>query len=269
MSLAAFLSIHPVFTRGEFVAAHAAASEATGDRAADKALDYAVRTGRVVRVKRGLYVSVPLGSAPDSLAVDPLLVGSRFAPDAVLSHHSALELHGLAQSVLWTHTVTTNHNVRRTRFRGVEYMGVKPPKALVAAGRQDEHVMTANRSGLDVRVTDLERTVVDALDRLELSGGWEEVMRSLDHVRVLDAEAACDYALLLDQAATAAKLGLFLDVHREELLVEQAVLDRLKAVAPRHVYRIERGTAQSFRTVPRWRLSVPEGLFDPAWAELK
>ncbi len=271
-SPAAFFDTHPVFTRSEFAAAHPAAAnseQGRSGRAVEKALAYHESTGRLVRVKRGLYAVVGRGRSPAGFRADAFLVASRFAPDAVLAYHTALQLHGLAQSALRRFTVCTRNDVREVAFQGVVYAGVRPPRASGDREGTEVHVTTVNRQGLDVRVTDLERTVVDVLDRLEVSGGWEEVMRSLEHVRVLDAPAAAAYALRLGRAATAAKLGLLLDAHRDELLVEDEVLADLADALPRAVHRVERRHAGPFRTVPRWRLAVPAPLFDPTWEELR
>ncbi|TQE98360.1 MAG: hypothetical protein FKY71_14250 [Spiribacter salinus] len=45
-----------------------------------------------------------------------------------------------------------------------------------------------DRSRQVVRVTGLERTLVDALDRPELCGGWEELWRSLEMIEFLDLD---------------------------------------------------------------------------------
>lgn len=269
MSITGFFATHPVFTRDEFLAAHASISPGGGPRAPDKALSYHLATGRLLRVKRGLYTVVPPGHTAETFRPDAYLVASRFADDAVVGYHTALELHGLAQSVLRRLTFCTARDVRPVTFQGLTFAGVRPPGSVGAADGAATHVMTVNRQGLDVRLTDLERTVVDVLDRLETSGGWDEVTRSLAHVRVLDARAATDYALWLGRAATAAKLGLFLHQRQDDLFVDQAVLDALTEARPRRTHRVERGHRGPYRTVPRWRLSVPEAMYDPAWAELQ
>jgi predicted transcriptional regulator of viral defense system len=219
-------------------------------------------------VKQGLYTTVPPSQSADSFKADAFLIASRFAADAVLAYHTALQVHGLDQSVSRRFTVCTLSDVRETGFQGLTFSGVRPRKALGTSGGIQERVMTINRQGLDVQVTDVERTVVDVLDRLEISGGWEEVLRSLEHVRVLDAPAASDYALRLGRASTAAKLGLFLQSHREELSEDSAVLRKLTAALPRRTHRVDRRHPGAFQTIPRWRLSVPEALYDPALADL-
>lgn len=265
VSITAFLDDHPVFTRDEFVDAHRRASGYTGRRAAGALLQYHVDQGHLVRVRRGLYAVVPRGDDPQTHRPDRYLVASRLADDAVLAYHTALEVHGVAQSLMSRVTVCTQADLRTQDFRGTTFVAVRPRKTL---RDPDQHVITVNRQGLDVRVTDLERTVVDVLDRLDVAGGWDEVMRSLAHVRTLDAPAAASYALQLGVGATAAKLGLYLHSRQEELFVDDATLARLTAALPKRPQRVERDTPGPFRVVDRWKLSIPAVHYDPAWAEL-
>jgi predicted transcriptional regulator of viral defense system len=56
------------------------------------------------------------------------------------------------------------------------------PPALAAKGEEMWGVIRRNRSGVDLRITILERTLVDVLDRPDLSGSLEEIWRSLENV---------------------------------------------------------------------------------------
>lgn len=48
-------------------------------------------SGRLVRVRRGLYAAVPLGQAPETVQPDPFLLASRMTSDSALAYHTALE----------------------------------------------------------------------------------------------------------------------------------------------------------------------------------
>ena len=74
-------------------------------------------------------------------------------------------------------------------------------------------MLTRERAGMPIRVASIERTMVDALDRPHFSGGWEEVWRSLESVEFFDLDKVVEYALLLDNATTASKVGFFLEQH--------------------------------------------------------
>ncbi len=261
----AFFSRHPVFTRDEFAAAHRDTSNGTSRRTADALLRYHAAQGHIAPLRRALYAVVPDGDDSETFRPDTYLVASRLAPDAVLAYHTALEVHGIAQSLMHRVTVCTRAHLRTWTFRETTFKGVRPRRAL---NDHDRHVITMNRLGLDLRVTDLERTVVDSLDRLDLAGGWDEVMRSLAHVRVLDAPAAAAYALQLGVAATAAKVGLFLHSRQDDLFVENTTLDLLTKALPSRPHRVERLPESRYKVVDRWKLSVPTEHYDPAWAEL-
>ena len=77
--------------------------------------------------------------------------------------------------------------------------------------------MTMDRQGVAVRVTAVERTVVDVLHRPELAGGVEEVLKSLDLVRYLDPAKVADYVELLDNRSLASVSGWWLEKRRGAL----------------------------------------------------
>ena len=93
----AFFRRHSIFT-GEELAAHLASRGNVGERGQEALLAYYTKTGRIVRVRGGLYAVVPPGSDPASYPVDPFLIASRLTKDAVVSHHTALDFHGRAYS---------------------------------------------------------------------------------------------------------------------------------------------------------------------------
>jgi len=94
------------------------------------------------------------------------------------------------------------------RFRSKQFRAIAFPKVLKEKKKQSFGVVVADRLGLDVRVTGLERTLVDVLDRPDLEGGWEEIWRSLESVEFFDLDQVIKYALLLGNATTIAKVGL-------------------------------------------------------------
>jgi predicted transcriptional regulator of viral defense system len=73
---------------------------------------------------------------------------------------------------------------------------------------------------MELRIASLERTLVDALDRPDLSGSREEIWRSLESVEFFNLDKVVEYGLLLGNATTGAKVGFFLEQHRKPLMEE-------------------------------------------------
>ncbi len=120
-----FLRQHPVFT-AEDLAAHLASRGAAGCRGQEALLAYYARASRVIRVRRGLYAVVPPGAEPESYPVGPYLIAGKLTPDAVLSHHTALEFPGRAYSV-WNQLIySASRPVGAVTFRSHGFRGASP-----------------------------------------------------------------------------------------------------------------------------------------------
>lgn len=266
MKVQEFFNEHPVFRHESFVTfLERAGSSQTKTREA--LLAYHVKAGHLLRLRRGLYAVVPQGLDPKDYPVDPYLLAGHLTADAVLSHHSALQFHGKAYSVHHRFTYLTRNARRPFVFRGQEFVAVPFPKALQAQQAELFGVTTERHAGGKVRVTSLERTLVDVLVRPDLGGGWEEVWRSLESVEYFDLDQVTDYTLKLRSATAVAKVGFFLEQHREALMVDESYLAPLRKHVPKQPCYLERSRRTAGKLVPSWNLVVPPAVLEPAWEE--
>ncbi len=256
----AFFRSHPVFTHDEY----AQSRENSTPRTVDSLLRKHVASGRIARVRRGLYAALPPGTSAET--VDPFLVASKAAPDAAVSHHAALQFHGRAYSIWSQVTFLTTHATRSFRFGPVEYVAVRPPEPVARLPEMGGGVERVTSGGGEVRVCSCERAMVDVLHSPALGGGWEEIFRSLSMVEFFDLDAVIAYTLALESAVTAARVGYFLSLHRESLFVEETHLGRLAARAPKQARYLDRSRGPG-RLVQPWNLIVPEWVLEERWEE--
>ena len=263
----AFFRRHSVFT-GEELAEYLSSGGEAGARTQESLVAYHTRTGRLVRVRRGLFAVIPTDAESDTYPIDPFLVASKLTPDSVLSHHTALEFHGRAYSVWQQFTYLASRPLEPLTFRSQAYRGARFPETLVRSGSEQFGVSMAERAGMPLRVTSLERTLVDVLDRPHRSGGWEEIWRSLESVEFFDLDRIVEYVLLLGNATTASKVGYYLDQHREPLMVEERHLKTLRSLRPRQPHYVDRSRRGDGSLVAAWNLVVPTELVERSWAEV-
>lgn len=258
---------HPVFTAEEFQA-HLRAKGAMSPSTRNTLLARRLKAGDLVRVRRGLYAVVPAGATAETAAVDAYLLASRMTADAVLAYHTALEFHGRAHSLFEVFHYLTHHAARPAVFRSHRFEAVLTPRLL--RNKPDEllGVQSRERSGLTVRVTSLERTMVDILDRPDLGGGWEEIWRSLESVEFFDLDLVVRYGLLLGNATTIAKVGFFLQQHRDRLMVTDEHLADLKAHRPKQPRYWDRTHRGDGRFLADWNLVVPTALIEKSWSDV-
>jgi predicted transcriptional regulator of viral defense system len=262
-----FFSRHPVFTVGEL--ADFLAEWGSENQWTRKALlAHHLKQGHIMRIRRGLYVVVPLGVDPKNCPVDPYLLAAKMTDDAVLAYHTALEFHGRAYSVYERFLYLTGRVLRPMTFRSYHFRGVLIPKTLRDKSKQAFGITVGERAGVNVRVTSLERTLVDLLDRPDLGGSWEEIWRSLESVEFFDLDQVVEYALLLGNATTVAKVGFFLEQHREPLMVDDVHLQPLREHRPRSPHYLVRNSERSGHLVTGWNLIVPAEILERSWAEV-
>jgi len=262
-----FFAHHPVFRYDEFVAAHAGRGGRSRQTSAS-VLKQHVAAGRLLHLRRGLYASVPRGVDAESHAVDPYLVATKLADDAVVACHGALQFHGKASSLWSRFHYLTRARQKRFAFRTLEFVPVQAPSTLRGRADLGGGVVEHRHAGGVARVATLERTLVDVLDAPERSGGWEEVWRSLEMVEYFDLDAVLAYTRLLGSALTAARVGFFLEQHRESLMVEAKHFNALRALAPAQPRYLD-SRREPGRLVKDWNLVVPERVLARSWAEVR
>lgn len=262
-----YFASHPLFRLENFTAAHQAGERLKPDSSL-AAVKQHVRAGNLLRIRRGLYAVVPRGQTGESVVIDPYVLASNLAPDAVVAYHGALQFHGKAHSLARRVPFVTATKTKPFLFRGTEFVPVPVPAPLRELPDLGGGVVERPRGGAAVRVTTLERALVDVLDAPRHGGGWEEIWRSLESVEFFDLDAVIDYAFKLASAVTVAKVGFYLEQHREDLMVEDRHLERLRARAPRRPMYLERGRREPGKLLSRWNLVVPERILHRSWAEV-
>jgi predicted transcriptional regulator of viral defense system len=259
-----FLAMHPVFRLEEFKAAHEKLGSAN-EQTFHALLAYHVRQGNILRIRRGLLASVPAGYGPDTVPVDPFLLTMGLSDDAVVAFHAALQFHGRAHSVHSRYHYLTFARRRPFTFRSQDFVPVSGGVPDWQVGT-DNGVVEERHAGGAVRVTTLERTLVDVMTLPQHGGGWEEVYRSLDAVEFLDVDRVVEDASRRE-ALTAARVGFYLEGRSESLLVDDAHLSQLQKRSPRQPWYMGPGRRSGGRLVKRWNLLVPEAILERRWEE--
>ncbi|MDR0621448.1 MAG: transcriptional regulator [Deltaproteobacteria bacterium] len=257
MEIREFLEAKPVFTKRD-IDDYLQGAKPDGYLSRVALVARLRRAGRVVMVRRGLFVSVPGGENPESFRVDHFGVAGTLTSDAVISYRSALEFHGLAGPAQggFEMIYSAVRPLPQFSFRGLVYRGVKFPKSLIRNGLQDLMVVTYNFNQVILRVTSPERSLVDVIDRPDLVGGWSKALELLANLTAVDLDAVIDYTKVLGNSTTAAKVGYYLAGRSVDLGVKRRHLSALSALKPNQPHYLDRSRRRNGRLVSEWNLMV-------------
>jgi predicted transcriptional regulator of viral defense system len=138
------------------------------------------KNGLITKVRRNLYAAMSLETKqpiPNRYAI-----ASHIADDAYVTHHSAFEVHGVANQVYYEIYVASVKRFESFEFDGVNYRRVTPgiKEGVISAGK-------------NMRLTDIERTVLESIRDFEKIGGLEETLKCISLIPHLDADKLLEY----------------------------------------------------------------------------
>ena len=261
-----FFYENPVFRLEELVAwkaSHGSSKAAS----VQNLIQYYLNSGRLCRIRRKLYAVVPPNISKENLTVDPYILAGKVTHDSVLAYHTALELYGVAYSSFGQSYYLSKQKIKQFEFNSHFFKPVRWLGSLRKLADDDYEIDSINRQGVNLRITSLPRTFVDVLDRVELSGGWEEVVRSISNINVLDIDRTISYCLKLENATLAAKVGYFLEQREgafsptEEQL---AILLKSKPLSPQY---LSKKRTKPCRLIKKWNIMIPVNIDNKNWEE--
>jgi predicted transcriptional regulator of viral defense system len=259
-SIKQFFEENPVFTVAEF-------KQAFGQGRTLQTLQTQLKQYKQNRyidtLRRGVYFVKGLSG---KALPDEFLVLSKLAADSLIAYHSAFDLLGFGHSLfhsLYYLTANRQHPLNHGSFR---YVPLPYPLELARKGQNEFGIEKVERLGIKVRVTGKERTLVDCLDHTEYAGGFEELYRCAEKLPYLSFELLYQYLTLRDRKTLFAKVGFFLEQHREAFHVEESFLHKLKVKCPLQIVYWERSGKHGILK-KHWNLIVPAAVANRKWEE--
>jgi predicted transcriptional regulator of viral defense system len=247
-------------TKGAFDVAEASRILGVDHQDAGQLLVYLARRGWLSRVRRGLYVTVPLDARRSGEWMeDSWVVAERVFSPCYIGGWSAYGHWDLTEQIFRTLLVVT---ARRVRRRDVEIQGL-PFHLTVRAEDALFGTVPVWRGQTRVCVSDPSRTLVDVLDDPRLGGGIRTVADVL-HEYFLgehrNDQLLIEYADRLGNRAVFKRLGYLLEhsgIDAPELI--QACMERRSS----GLATLDPSIRAAGRIVRRWRLRVNVPLGTP------
>jgi predicted transcriptional regulator of viral defense system len=211
-----------------------------------------VDRGVAARLKPGLYVLVPFELGRERLYPgNPLVVAREImhGEDYYLSHATAMEIHGMTTQPQLVVTVSTPASRRSVTSLGVQFRFVRCQRKHLFG--LTEHWVTKQEK---VRVSDLERTVIDGLKQPEHCGGLTEIAKGLWMRRQdMNVDRLVQYASRIGVGAVVRRLGFLLETYE---LAGAPDLDRLRNGLTSTYVRLDPILPGEGKCLRRWRLQL-------------
>ncbi len=213
-------------------------------------LNRLVKKDLIRKIRKNIYSAV--NPATGQMVATRYQIACAITRTAYISHHSAFEYYGLANQVFYEVYVSSETKFNHFEYDLVTYKYV--------ASRMEQGVVKAkNTTG--VRITDLERTVIDSIRDFNKIGGFEELLNCLEGVHYLDETKLRRYLDIYNTQGLYQKVGYLLDHYQKDMQLSQAFVEYCKSkIGKSRRYLVSEAKENSYYN-SEWELMVPEGLF--------
>jgi predicted transcriptional regulator of viral defense system len=220
---------------------------------ARKALSRLVKSGWLERIERGLYMILPLEAGPEGRwSEDPLILATQMAPTGAVSYWSALRYWGMTEQVPRTTFVQITH--RRSRHR-VTILGMGF-QFITVVKRKKFGIIQQMSDGLPFRITDREKTLIDACDRPDLSGGILQIAQALQSEETIDWPRVDIYLVRMGSGAIYKRLGYLVDSLDITVPDRNQRLERWREGMTQGIASLEPGGSGEGKIDTSWRILV-------------
>ncbi|MFI3213039.1 MAG: type IV toxin-antitoxin system AbiEi family antitoxin [Eubacteriales bacterium] len=190
----------PVFT-AEYVNQYYNNIEST--RSALKRL---MKQNMIIKIRNNLYTCI--SGETGAPVASRFQIACMITDSAYISHHTAIEYHGLSDQVYYDVYVSS-----KTRFHDFEFDGYTYK---FVATKMQTGVENVQYSG-GIRVTDLEKTLVDSIKDMDKITGIEEVISFIQSVRKLREQKLLQYLVEYQNQFLYQKIGYLLETYNRAI----------------------------------------------------
>lgn len=226
-----------------------------GDSRTPERLQRMVGKGWLERIERGKYAIVPLEAGPERVwSEDALVLAMHLVTPAAVAYWSALNYWNLTEQVPRITYVQTTSTKRKRR---IEAMGLRFQVVTVTTKKY----FGLHRAFSDhnrITVTDREKTILDGLDRPDLSGGIPEVAKALrSGASSVDWDRLDRYLERFGLGTIAKRLGYLVETMQLEIPEREARLSAWARRVSAGISKLDPSSArEAHRIVTRWRLGI-------------
>lgn len=233
----AFIHEKLLFTKQEF-------SQFLGKTtSASMTLHNYMKRGLIANVRRNLYCACDL--ATKSPVPEKMQIASALSETACVGYHSALEYHGLCHQVFYSVYVQSKNRFNDVDFNGIQYHYCKQTHSCGIVNPTYNNM---------VRVTDLERTLIDCCDRVDFAGGIEELLHCLESRPLLSEQKLLEYLRIFNKDILYKKCGYIMELAGMKL--SPNFFTTCLEHSRNSVSYLENKSDNMF--VSKWRLYVPQ-----------
>ncbi len=156
------------------------------------------------KVRNNLYALVD--PSTNDIYSTKFEVASKISESSFICYHSALEYYGIANQVFSNVFVGSLTRFNNFVFNDNEF--------IFKSAKNIKFVNNIINEG--IKVSSLEKTIVDCIDNINLAGGIEEILNALEQIKYLNEKKILEILLDINKMVLYQKVGYLLELYNNQ-----------------------------------------------------
>ena len=229
------------FTKKEII------SNFKNDTQFDNWLRTRIKNKTIKKVHNGLYVTV---DSMNNINATKFEIACKISDTAFLCYHSALEYYGWANQVYNEVFVGSTTRFNEFVFEGVKYNFINNKRQIEILDLKDQNI----------RITSIERTIIDCIDNTDLAGGIEEILSLLNNVKNLSENKILEILSNYNKVLLYQKVGYILEQFNDSLKLSEKFYKELQSHLTNQIKYFLNEEYDSVVYNSKWKLIAPKEL---------
>ncbi|MDO9628970.1 MAG: type IV toxin-antitoxin system AbiEi family antitoxin [Acholeplasmataceae bacterium] len=210
------------------------------------ALRRLVMKGLLKKIRNNLYSCV--NASTGDVYADKFQIASNINKSSYISHYSAFDFYGYSNQVYNTVYVSSSIHFNSFEFEGIYYQYVK------SIG--DFGVIEPSYTK-GVRVTDIERTIIDAIYHIDKISSLDEILNNMDLVNQIKEQKILTYLEHYNNQGLYQKVAFILSLHRSRLNLSDDFFKILEKHIKKSVRYLNSESEYKGKYLSKFQLVVP------------
>jgi predicted transcriptional regulator of viral defense system len=202
----------------------------------------------VRKIRNNLYTCINV--VDNSIVASKYHIACGINETSYISHHSAFEYLGVANQVYYEMYVSSKIRFNDFEFDRITYRYIP--------SKQDIGVVLPKNT-LGIKITSLERTVVDSIKDMEKIGGLEELLNCISSILFLDEVQIKTFLNVYNLQFLYQKTGFILEHYKKQLQISDRFIDYCRSKTGKSTRYL---TKDSDTYCKEWKLVIPRETFE-------
>jgi predicted transcriptional regulator of viral defense system len=224
----------------------------SNSEAVKKLLGDLVKRGLLMRLKRGLYYTIPYERDPETFMPNWHIIAAYLCKgmNYYIGYYSALEIHSLITQPSLQEQIIVDRQVKPSiiKIKDIHFRFIF---------HNEKHFFGANSLWVDnfnkVMCSDFEKTIIDCLYKPHYAGGIVEISKAIYKLKEkMDYNKLMEYSKKFDSQAVVKRLGFLLELFE----INHPILMQLNKKKTKSFTQLDPSLPKEGKMISRWRLQL-------------